>query len=350
MKKNIIKILLISVLTSTCAQKKQDTNTANNITKEMNGKIITADNFVEEAFKLVKRFPKEPKYFIRQAQGNCVYEILVNDKLMVKEYGIEQYATPIDINTGILKSGIQTVTVRLYPLGDAIKDAYGEGETVNTLLPKTQMNIQVVKYDAFNIDSSLDAEKEVITHNAPTNKDGKFKGAGLPYYEYNFTFEAEVPYELEGWSKGQDLTEFDKDELKTQVVEYYKRIQKIYETKDKDALARLIYGNYKRIFQAKYWTKQDVKEAWEESLQELDLEFFEFGNKSEYKDYDLQFYGNGKLVALKHPSIEPVDKRVRGKSGFWFKYVNGNRLKGYHIWYLLYLPEGEQLENLRVVD
>jgi len=165
MKKQIIYILLINIVFTACGQKQQITN---NITKEMKGKIITAANFVEESTKLVKRFPKEPKYFIRPAQSNCLYEILINDQLMVNEYGIEQYATPISINEGILKSGLQTVTVRLYPLGDALKDAYDEGETVTTLLPKTQMNIQVVKYDAFNIDSSLDAEKEVVLHKAPT--------------------------------------------------------------------------------------------------------------------------------------------------------------------------------------
>lgn len=349
MKKKIIYILLISIICNACAQKKQQKTPINN-TKSMNNQIITADNIQEKVFEKVQRFAKEPKYFIRPAQGNCVYEILVNDKLMIQEYGIEQYATPIDISSSIHRSGLQTVTIRLYPLGDAVKDAYGEGETISSLLPKTQMNIQVVKYDAFNIDSSLDAEKEVIIHKAPTDKNGRFKGAGLPYYEYGFTFEAEVPYDLEGWSKGQDLTEFDKNELKAQVIKCYKDIQKIYETKNRDAIARLIFGNYKVHAQTKYWTKEDIKEAWQETVEELEWDIREYGNNGEYKDYDMQFYGFGKLVALKHPSLEPTDSRSRGYSGFWFKYVKGNRIKGYHIWYNLYLPEGEPLENLRVID
>jgi hypothetical protein len=316
----------------------------------MNNQIVTSDNIVHKIYNSVQRYEKEPKYFIRPAQGNCVYEILINDQLMVKEYGIEQYATPISINEGILRSGIQNVTVRLYPIGDVIKRAYGEGKTVTTLLPKTQMNIQVVKYDAFNIDSSLDAEKEVILHKAPTDKEGKFKGAGLPYYEYTFTFEAEVPYELEGWSKGQDLTQLDKEELKAQIVHYYKGIQKIYETKDKDALARLIYGDYLIIAQTKYWTKEDIQDAWEETIQELEWDIIEYGNPGEYKDYDMQLYGGGKLVALKHSSVEPVDRRLRGKSGFWFKYKSDGEVRVQFTWYLLYLPEGEPLDNLRVID
>jgi hypothetical protein len=350
MKTQIIYILLLSIALTACGQKQQIQNN-NDISIKMNNQLITADSIEEKVFEKVKRFPKEPKYFIRPAQSNCLYEILVNDKLIVDEYGIEQFATPIDISLGILRSGIQTVTVRLYPLGDAIKDAYGEGETVKTLLPKTQINIQVVKYDAFNIDSSLDAEKEVITHSAPTDKEGKFKGAGLPYYEYTFTFEAEVPYNLEGWSKAQDLTQFDKEELKAQVVNYYKEIQKIYESKDKDALARLIYGNYIIHAQTKYWTKEDIAEAWEETIEKLTWDIIEYGNQGEYKDYDMQFYGFGKLVALKHPSLEPVDSRLRGRSGFWFKYNDDEGdISVRFIWYNLYLPEGEPLENLRVID
>ncbi|WP_299243014.1 hypothetical protein [uncultured Aquimarina sp.] len=349
MKKQIIYILLISVICNACGQKQQSSLKPNSV-NSINKQIVTADNVVEKIFNKVKRYPKEPKYFIRPAQENCVYEILVNDQLMVNEYGIEQYATPVSINEGIFRSGLQTVTVRLYPLGDAVKDAYGEGETVTTLLPKTRMNVQVVKYDAFNIDSSLDAEKEVILHKAPTDKEGKFKGTGLPYYEYTFTFEAEVPYNLEGWSKTQDLTEFDKEELKEQMVKYYKNIQKIYENKDKDALARLVYGDYLAIAQTKYWTEQDIKEAWQEAVEKLEWDIIEFGNKGEYIDYDMQFYGNGRLVALKHPSLEPTDKRSRGSSGFWFKYKKGDRIKGRFIWYYLCLPEGESLENLRVID
>jgi hypothetical protein len=345
-KKLIYLILLISTICNSCAQTIKEKNM--NIILE--NPHINANNIVDETFKNVKRFSKEPMYFIRPAQSNCVYEILVNDKLMVKEYGIEQYATPIKINPAILKSGIQTVTVRLYPLGDAIKRAYDEGETVKTLLPKTQMNIQVVKYDAFNINSSLDAEKEVITHSAPIDKEGKFKGAGLPYYEYTFTFEAEVPYEIEAWSKGQDLTQLDKDKLKEQVVKYYKGIQNIYKTKDKDALSRLVFKNFVKSSQTRYWTKEDIKETWEEELNEIDFKVIEFADKGEYSDYDLQFYGNGKLVALKHPSIEPIDYRLRGESGFWFKYESNGRIRAQFTWYNLYLPEGEPLENLRVID
>ncbi len=347
MKQLLIHLVIINLIFTACAQKKQ--NTIKN-SENMNNHIITANNIKEKVLENVKRYDKEPKYFIRPSQANCVYEILVNDKLMIQEYGIEQYATPIDISSSIHKSGKQTVTVRLYPLGNAIVDAYGEGETVTTLLPKTQMKISVVKYDAFNIKNDLDDEKEVITHNAPTGENGKFKGAGLPYYEYNFTFDAEVPYNLEGWSKGQDLSKLDQDELKTQVVKYYKGIQKIYENKDQDALARLIFGNYVIYAQTKYWTKQDIEEAWQETIEKLNWKIIEYADQGEYKKYDLQLYGHGKLVALKHPSLEPTDKRSRGYSGFWFKYVDDKIIRGYHIWYNLYLPEGEPLENLRIID
>ncbi|WP_438711100.1 hypothetical protein ACSTS3_21530 [Aquimarina muelleri] len=213
-------VIFVLVFSSCLAQDKKGNIYTIPIPKESND--ITADNFVEKVVSQIKHYDKEPMYFIRPLQNNCVYELLVNDFPVYKDYGIEKLSTPIEINDVILKSGPQTVTVRLYPLGDALKNAYGEEETVTTLLPKTEMKVSVVKYEAFNISQDLDDEIVVKEHNSPT-KEGtnEFIGAGLPYYEYTFTFNAEVPYSNEGWSNGEDLTRFDKEELEKQVLKYY---------------------------------------------------------------------------------------------------------------------------------
>ena len=58
---------------------------------------------------------------------------------------------------------------------------------------------------------------------------GNFIATGQPYYEYTFEFEAEVPYELEGWTKGQDLTKLDQKLLEKKALEFHNTYQKIYE-------------------------------------------------------------------------------------------------------------------------
>jgi len=156
-----------------------------------------------------------------------------------------------------------------------------------------------------------------------------------------------VPYELEGWSKGEDLTKFDKEELEAAVVKYYKNYQNIYKRKDEDALAKAFYGDLLVIAQAKYSSKQEIKEMWEETVSELHYKDIEFGALD---NYVMRFAGNGKLVELRHPSMEPVDSRLRGYSAFWFKHIVGDRIKGLFPVLDLYIPKGGTLKDLRTID
>ncbi len=311
-------------------------------------KDITADNFVDRMLKEVKYYDKEPMYFIRPVQNNCVYEILVNDVLMYKDYSLEVLATPIEINSGILKSGEQTLTVRMYPLGNLLKDNYGTGNTITTLLDNTSIKIEVVKYDAYNISHRLSDEKTVLTHYSPTKEGSKkFIGSGLPYYEYTFSFNSEVPYHIEGWQNSQDLTAFDKEELEAQVKKYYKQVKEIYLTEDIDALARINFGSYLMTAQCNYFIKENIKEMISSLEKKVKYKEKDFGDLENKK---LTFFGNGKVIGLRHPSVEPIDRRLRGKSAFWFKYVKENRIKGYFPVIDLHLPQGEPLENLRMID
>ena len=50
----------------------------------------------------------------------------------------------------------------------------------------------------------------------------------VPYFEQEWDVElTELPYELEGWSKGQDLRKWDKDKLEKKVVAYYQKLWRI---------------------------------------------------------------------------------------------------------------------------
>ena len=244
---------------------------------------INAENIVDKLVSKIKNYDREVEYFIRPVQTNCLYELLVNDVLMYKDYTIEKLSSPVEINDAILKSGPQTVTVRMYPMGDAIKEAYGKGETITTLQRNSDVSIKVVKYDAFNISDELDDEIIVLQHNSPTNEDtDNFLGDGLPYYEYTFTFNAEVPYELEGWSKGEDLTKFDKEELEAAVVKYYKNYQSIYKKEDEDALAKSIFGELVLLGQVHYKNKIKLQKVWEEVRGNLEHRDKDFGNLDNY--------------------------------------------------------------------
>ncbi len=351
--KKIILLLFTVTTISSCAQKtEKNTLQKENIMsiyipREYNH--INKENFVEELSKEVKRYDEEPKYFLRPIQNNCVYELLVNDYPVYKDYGIEKLSTPIEINHAILQSGPQTVTVRLYPLGDALKRAYGEGETVTTLLPKTEMKISVVKYEAFNISQDLDDEIIVKEHIAPTKEDtNEFIGAGLPYYEYTFTFNAEVPYSNIGWLRGEDLTKFDKKILEEKVLAYYKSISRLFDSKKIDSILQIHYGLQKREVSSEFkeiFRIKRVLEWYEETINTKNKNFFPL------KDYEMHFFGNKRIVALKNRSLEPVDRKFRGKSAFGFKYKENENTptRGKWLDLYLYLPKGQPLDSLQMI-
>tara|TARA_R110001583_G_scaffold19513_5_gene76348 strand:+ start:1504 stop:2547 length:1044 start_codon:yes stop_codon:yes gene_type:complete len=344
--KHLTHLMIVLCSVFSCTQQNKDDNTMLPVSDKF--KDITAANYVDRMFKAVKHYDKEPRYFIRPVQNNCVFEILVNDIRVHEEYSMEVLGSPKSINHAILQSGPQTVTVRMYPLGDAMKRAYGTEKTITTLLPTTEMNISVVNYEAFNISQDLDDEIVVKEYHSPTKEGSdEFLGAGLPYYEYTFNFNAEVPYKLQGWRESQDLTKLDKDSLEAQVLSYYKKLKKVYLTKDEDALARTSFGDFLIIAQTDYFSKRDIQELWDEirgNLYKKNMDFQPFEN------YVMNFYGNGNIVALRHPSKEPIDSRLRGRSAFWFKYETETSIRVFFPSIDLYLPKGEPLKNLRRIE
>ena len=348
MKQIVILLLAISTLASCAQQKTNEKKHTSMIPYPEEFDKINAENYVDKIVSKITKYDKQIKYFVRPTQTNCVFELLVNDIPIYKDYTIEKLSTPVEINSEIFKSGPQTITVRMYPIGDAIKDAYGTGETITTLQRNSNVSIKVVKYDAFNISDELEDEVIVLQHNSPTNKQtDEFIGAGLPYYEYTFTFNAKVPYDLKGWNEGQDLTKFDKEELEAAVVNYYERLRLIYINNDKNTLAKIVFADNLRVAQANYRDREYLKDNWKwfrDGVGINDKDFFDF-----QKNTNLTFFGNGKIVSLRYPSLEPVDKRLRGKSSFGFLYKEDDRRKAKFIGVFLYLPKGASLDKLQMI-
>ena len=105
-------------------------------------KQITKENFVDQIMKQIKHYPKEPVYYLRINKQNCLIEVLVNDVRRHVDYELSNYVTPIKINSSILKSGKQTITVRMYPVGNLINESLGkENEApITTLLDNSSAN------------------------------------------------------------------------------------------------------------------------------------------------------------------------------------------------------------------
>lgn len=336
MKKSIIYLTLIAILLA-CSNKKE---------KPMNE--ITANNIVDKINEQVKRYPKEPYYYFYVGNSLCVYEILINDFPIQKSFKYEQQATPIYINYGIVKSGKQKVTYRIYPA----PTEYNGGKDVFD--PETQFDVEVYVND--NARGLQIGEETLITeYKAPTkirmagsNSDialKEFEGKGQKYYEHSFYFNAEVPYQILDWSLGQDLTKLNQKDLEKSVVAFYLERRKEIEDKNYDAIASRVYTPLKEQFKSEYSDKNEIKKGWSEL-------FKSFSNPSyklqPFENYKMVFYGDGRMVALEQKNIDDI--RLRGQSALWGKFKDENgSTRGDFNGIILYLPQGKGLNELQVI-
>jgi hypothetical protein len=336
MKKVLIYLALIASLNS-CSQKKDNI-------KETN-MDITANNIVTKITEQVKHYSKEPIYYIYAANSLCVYEILVNDLPVHQNYEYEQLATPIYINRAILKSGRQKITYRLYP---APKEFNGGSNVFDS---DTQFDVTVYHQNFKRPDT--DTEILVKEEKLPTKKiqvgdkefqtKEEFVAKGQKYYEYSFYFDAEVPYENEGWSNGEDLRKIDPDLLKKWVVKFYNLRKNKVENLDKDALARQTFEGLKEQFVSEYQNNDYIKDAWNEFVTTYDNPTYEF---QPFENYKMEFFGDGRLVCLRQIS---TDVRLREQSALWGKYKdNDGTMADFHRLYL-YIPKGAGLEYIQTI-
>lgn len=313
---------------TSCAQKKTKKD-------KMNSQdTLTINNVAERMWQDMPKFDSHPMYLLRINQEYCTYEVLVNDFPIEKHYSRGKVATAIKINRAILKSGKQTVTIRMYPMGDLLQKAFGDDEPyMNTLYGGSSMSIEVVKVADWK-NYSITDEETIKVHKTEGFDTNKFPGAGLPFYEFTFTFTAEVPYENEGWSNGINLQEIDSTILKKKILDYFKNYQKLYEEKDINKFIDINYNSELREAYSSYKSKEDINLIWEEANEVVAIDDKEF---QPIKNYELVFYGEGKIATFKHSSHLAQDYRLRGQSGLYFLYDNQ-----YYARFLgryLYLPK-----------
>ena len=334
------KIFLLSgifMFVFACGQEKKKTTN----TEIMNIQYpeINANNFEQKLSNAVKHYEKEPMYYMRINKINCTIEILINDYRVHKDYELSNYATPLEINHAILKSGEQKLTYRLYPVGDLIKEEYGEGDTVTTLTNNTSVSISIIKMDN-NGEKNLEDEEVVMKHISLNDAKGNFIASGKPYYEFSFSFNAQVPYENEGWSKAQDLTKLDQKLLEQKAVEFYKEYGEIYKNRDADLLAKLSFGEEKRNAIALYKRHSNINKLWNEYLSDLNEDKIEIQPLENYKTV---FLGNGKIIFLQLTSL------VNPYRGAGALRINSVDKEGYKVAYMphiyLYLPDDKKLED-----
>jgi hypothetical protein len=252
------------------------------IPENMNTEYITK---VKNIYKEVKKYDYNPIYQLRYEKFSCPLELYVNDVFVIYLSGSGKSAGEqhIEIPQYILKSGIQTIRFKIYPLMDQNK------RMENFVSKDVKLKLRVF-YGDYEKELKNGAKnfKEVFSFELPQIDHD------LPFIEFKREFTATVPYELEGWSKGVDLNEEDPEKLEKEVKERIKEIADLYQNKNIEGLAKEQYNRSKEIEQSFYMNK---KEKSEELINELQ-EGLNESIKTEVLEGKLKIMANGKLVTI----------------------------------------------------
>lgn len=298
---------------------------------------ITADNIVENIVKEVKHYPKVPTYGMHHEVEKCYFEISVNDMPAFRNFDFN-VPDAFEINNTVYRKGKYTVKYKLYPVGK--NENYLE--TYNNLVDDTQLKLSLYSYDKNNkgaddVEHIKYEAPQIETKVTPDYSTYKFEGSGKTYYEGSFDINVDVPYDLSPpFENAQDLRKMDKKELETKVVNEYKKIRQIYLNKEDDNIAKLTYDRLKDDLVADYATAEKVKAAWnqlDKIIIKGDVDILPI------EKYKMQFFANGKLVAL---ITDGSDPETRGGNALVCKVKSGD-FKGsiFEIKHFLYIPQGE---------
>ncbi len=323
MKKIIVLLTLFTL--QNCSQKKESMITQNpNINKK---------NIIEEINKEIKEYPSEKMFIISYGNFNCYFEVFVNDIPCYKDFRDSKATSAFDINQYIFKNGTQKVTYKMYPANDDNPDA-------EKFVESTYLKLKVESFDKKNKDADdfiyQDYKTPEVDGIDQYGDDAKiFAATGKNYYEGSFTFEAEVPYQLEGFDNMQDLRKLDAKVLENKLLDKYQEVWEVYQNKQYDDIARIFYNKIKAEYISTYETKEGVEKNWNTFIEPFKNDTFEM---QPLKDYKLMFFGNGKLVALIQTSL---DKRNRGSQALWAKLKEDDKVRAAMFKNYFYILKGE---------
>ena len=253
------------------------------------------------------------------------YELYINDIKADCDYVGAN--SGVDMNPYILKNGKYKVKLRIFP-------AFKAGEKLIASKDIKNSNISFGSYIRNReTDEILNYEDKPLPITAPT--------IDVPYFEQEWEVEiTELPYELEGWSKGQDLRKWDKKELEKKVVAYYQKLWHILNNGEGERWTKLTQKRINETAIFYYESEEENQKAIKNNQQNIVK--YCTNMMIPLEDYEMKLYAEGKLVCLERKTHtrefnnkSPLD--IKGWSPLILK---GKKSGAGYYNVLLYLPQG----------
>ncbi|CAA0219664.1 conserved hypothetical protein [Tenacibaculum maritimum] len=266
---------------------------------------------------------KQYRYYI----GLGVYlpfELYVNDILI--KYGTTGVSSAVELNPWLLRNGTHKVTIKFFP-------DVGGHTVVN--MGKEQLPYRI-DFNKVVINESRDIVKQEKAIKLPLLT----KDEDLPYFEQSWDIEiTDLPYVLEGWSNGQDLSKWNQEVLEKKVVAYYEKLRTFLNDGDAERWFKLDEKRDIEIDVFDYSSPETIQREFDKNSRRI--REYAKGNMIPLEDYKMKVYGkNNQLVTLERNATNGfrshMGTNIKYMSPIMFDYEGA--IRGYPV--KLYLPKG----------
>lgn len=221
---------------------------------------------------------KQPFYVIDFSSASCRFEIRVNDIPVIDMNMDGQVASQTPINYAILESGIQKVSAYIFPLQDQYE-----------LLEGASLSFKI---NLFDVENGFDFQKEIIdVGEIALHKKAVKTPVSVAVTD---SFQATVPYKLDGWKNGRDLTKIKYTNEKLR--EAYTRIAYMIKNKDYQALENSMMIREQRMATSLYLSENESSARLKSLIDDFESGFIV---KPIPSDAIVHLYGNSRIGVLK---------------------------------------------------
>ncbi len=307
---NMKKLIVICILTMVNAGCKDYKNNNEKIKEEMTNQVA-----------------KEKQITYTIAATAAIPVVIYFNDIKVSEENTP-LNTSIDLNGYALKNGKYKIKIQIFPV-------FRRGDT---MVNPEDINSCQFSFGSFIRNRDTGDILDPKTYNRLSIK---APDAPVPYFEQEWEVEVkELPYDLEGWSKGQDLSKMDKKELEKKVVDFHEKVREVLNQGNGDKWAALTKTRAKETASFYYSSNEQYEKSVNEN--KLSVEKYCTNNMVPLEDYELKLYAQGKLVTLerKNHTMEFNNKSPLDIKGWGALIRKGQKSGAADYRILLYLPQG----------
>ncbi len=211
---------------------------------------------------------------------NMPFEILLNDVIVEKNMDTGMDG-PDQLNQFILKNGEQKIKLKVV---HPFVENGGKIKPEDLALIDDKLRIYL-KDESVN-----DGKLQLV-------KDLKFPkiNYAVPYIETEWSFDAEVPFQLKGWKDSKDLRLFEKKELEKMVINKFEKLRNLLNAGNSNDFMKELEFRNTEFYSASYFNPSQISDYERNLIATFDK--FE-NNMLPLEPCTMRILGDGRVVSL----------------------------------------------------